>query len=176
MKKEATLKIGDKLYKYVVLKGIFEYTVISIREYTNQSESKQGGIAQYVHYVVRCSQCLDHAPCEVLIVDADTGETYNYVGMLNGYGDDDDEQEEYSRTSNEWYWHGGPDEPFFRTVSKAKEHAYERNLRHLKDDLKAARDKATRIETDIVKCIEAMHGSNLTAKQLDDKKKKALAL
>lgn len=100
------LKIGDKLYKYVILHGAFCYEVYEVRENKDS-----------ITYALRCEMCKDHEPCEILIAQDDNKDRYKYVMMLN-----DDE-------FNQYYWHTSDDEYYYSDKKKALKLAYEKRVK-----------------------------------------------
>lgn len=88
-KTKIDLKIGDKIYKYIWSKGAFTYEVFGVREYGNVTQ-----------YEVRCKDCNDHQPCELLVVQDGQYNRLNYVTMLNNDGEEDTDQS---------YYHNGTD-------------------------------------------------------------------
>ena len=79
------LNIGDTLYKYVSLRGIFKYIVIGIRSYK-----------EYTEYEIQCKECKDHEDCELVVIQVDNQNKFQYVSMINNNKDDEKEQ---------YYWH-----------------------------------------------------------------------
>ncbi len=78
------LNISDKLYRAITYTGIFEYTVIGIRERENSSQ-----------YEVRCETCRDHKNCELLIAYNDYDKLI-HIEMLN-------EDEELCKAQRLWH-------------------------------------------------------------------------
>ena len=72
------LNIGDSLYRYVVLGGIFHYIVIGKREYADD-----------VQYEVECQTCNHGYKCVVLVAYDD----YGRLMTVRALSDDDGERQ-----------------------------------------------------------------------------------
>jgi len=92
------LSRGDHLFKYVTMRGIFEYKVVGVRVYENLEQ-----------YEIECKDCKDHKPCRLLIVQVDNVPKFRYVAMLN----EEDENQQH-------YWHDDPNKYFHTNKKECK--------------------------------------------------------
>lgn len=65
------LKIDDKLYKYVSLRGIFTYKVIGITQYRDNE-----------HYIVECANC-NSDKCRIIIAQYEDKDFFKYIQMVS---------------------------------------------------------------------------------------------
>ena len=122
------LKIGDKLYRYVEVGGIFTYTIIGLR------------ISEFeTAYEARCETCTHGWKCEMVIGNSDDKLVYRY--MIN---DDEDNRQNY--------WHNDKTQ-FHQDVNLAKIDAYNNQNKYwsekinkLEEALKIARDEKKKVD------------------------------
>jgi len=107
------LVLGDKLYRYVHLGGMFEYTVIEIR--------KREGEPQQI--VARCESCHHGWHCQVLLAQNSMGDII-CVALLN---DDED------NSQGCWHTQGEHDYVFRRTKRESFIDVYTRNIKLLQE-------------------------------------------
>lgn len=125
MKKENIIStnIGDILYKYVTLKGIFTYKVIGKREYKDN-----------VQYEVECQQCRDHLPCHVLVTQVDNKPCFQYVSMV----DEDEDYEQY-------YWNTSVNtfktEYYFKSLKDCKIDLGKGNIKNIEKEIEELEEK-----------------------------------
>jgi hypothetical protein len=123
------LKLGDKLYRYVEVGGVFTYTVIALR--VTEFETA---------YEVRCETCTHGWKCEMVIGNSDGNLVYRF--MTN---DDED-------SNRQNYWHN--DRTVFHTdINLAKIDAYKNQNKYwaekiskLEDALKLAKEERKKVD------------------------------
>lgn len=119
------LKIGDELFRYVEMSGIWKFIVKGVRQYESDFQ-----------YEIESQSCSHGWKCMLLIGLNDYGKL-TYISMLNN--DDDDRQE---------YWHVGKFH-FYPTAKEAKVEAHEHYLSEYKDKLRKAKESVSSIEKTI---------------------------
>ena len=107
------MKIGDKLYRYVDVGGVFEYEVIGIRQYESGNQIE-----------VRCNTCNHGWKCEVLVAMNDYGKLIS-IQMLND-----------RECDSQKCWHSQDKFHFWKTSSEAKKEKYADMIKTIKDDIK----------------------------------------
>lgn len=90
------LKIGDHLYRYVGIGKIFDFECIGFHQYKDNC-----------FYHMKCLNCSDHDPCEILVGFDLYGKRFNFIDSLNNRGKDYDEDDQR-------HWHSG-DERFYQS-------------------------------------------------------------
>lgn len=120
------LNIGDKLYRYVSLKGVFEYEVVGIRQYEKNN-----------HYELICKNCNHGQQCKVLVnADPVYKKAFKYIEMLNNDDIDDDVH------SFSWHYDGN----YFLSSEEALIYKSEKHLQWLKNILEDAENRVKRIK------------------------------
>ena len=114
------MKIGDKLYRYVDLGGVFEYEVIGIRSYSSGNQLE-----------VRCNSCSHGWKCEVLVAMND----YNKIVSIQMLNNDEDD--------NQRHWHCQEKFHFWKTPSEAKTEKLNDMINNLNQEIKKAEEVVT---------------------------------
>ncbi len=116
---EQALKIGDFLYRYVRCGGVFEYKVIGIRIYDDQTL-----------YELESQSCTHGWKCKILV--GGKIDQLRYVCMTN------DEEED-----TQHYWH--TDDTKFRKIKEEAEiDLINANLAIVKENIRTAEERVTR--------------------------------
>jgi len=130
------LKIGDELFKYQPLKGIWSYIVLGVRDYGDS-----------VLYEIECQACNDHEKCRILVAQNDNQKSFHYVSIVN----DDEEHEQY-------YWH--IQNEYYVSKNDCKRQAYkkeveykENRIKELEAQLKTVKDSLTELKLLIDGCV-----------------------
>jgi hypothetical protein len=110
------LKIGDKLYSYVMLKGVFSYDVIGVREYVDVKL-----------YEIECNMCSGHKQCKLLVSQNDNETSFKYISMI----DEDENNEQY-------YWHS--ESSFFTTSKECKRKYLKKLIEEKKKDIEKTKE------------------------------------
>lgn len=106
----SAIKIGDELFRYVEMGGIFRYVVIGVRSYEDS-----------VQLEVECQTCSHGWKCRLLVAQDDYGKIV-HVHMLNE--DEDDHQRHWHTNDGYHFWLSSQEaraESFKRAISRAKE-------------------------------------------------------
>lgn len=114
-KKISEYQIGDMLYRYVSMAGVFQYKVTGRRE--RESE---------VQLEVECQTCSHGYKCELLIAQDDYGHIV-HVHMLNE--DEDDRQR---------HWHTNDGFHFLPTSEEAKQEKLVKLISDASEDVRKA--------------------------------------
>lgn len=136
------LEIGDKLYRHVSMAGIWEYTVLGVRQYADNTQ-----------YEIRCEACTHGCEkCRLLIADNGKG-VYKYVALLNNNGSDDDD--DYS--DDQSYWHNCMKYSTFHTDKYlAHIECYKNMLYDAKNDVLEAKKALKYKEDALAKLTDAL--------------------
>ena len=125
------MKIGDRLYKRVALAGIFSYVCYEVRRQEKATL-----------YAVRCEQCRDHEPCELLVTKIPKQNAYKYVCMLN-----EDVDEDYCTSQRQWHEQmDDRDSVYYTTKARAIEWALKNSLDFYEAENKKHEDAIKRNE------------------------------
>lgn len=128
------LKIGDKLYRHVVMSGVWEYVVIGLREYKDSTL-----------YEVESQACTHGYKCVLLVAENEKGQ-FKYVSLVN-YDADDDQS----------YWHNDKQyNTFWRNKGLAHKECYETLLRESKDKIVTVKKQLAYLEEHDAKLTEAL--------------------
>lgn len=131
--KRIHLNIGDSVYKYIPLRGVWDYVVKGKREYEATTL-----------YEVEAQTCRDHEPCRVLITQVDNCAYFEYVGMANN-SDIEEDENGYSKPE-QYYWHITDNKyKFFTTKNKCLKFAHERLRVDKLEDLEKAKQNVRNI-------------------------------
>ena len=88
--------IGDSLFRYVEMGGLFEFKVIGIRVYGPGEQT-----ARDTQLEVEAQSCAHGWKCRVLVAQDDYGKLVS-IGMLN---EDEDDPQRYWHTQGEYYFY-----------------------------------------------------------------------
>lgn len=110
-------KIGDELFRYVEMAGVFRYVVTGRREYQDE-----------VQLEVECKTCSHGWQCQLLLAQNDYGKVIA-VHMLN-----EDEDEPQRR------WHGNEGFHFWPSVEQAKQEGLQKILRNRNEGVRRAEE------------------------------------
>lgn len=100
------MKIGDELFRYIVMGGIHRFIVLGVRQYEDSEQ-----------YEIEDQNCAHGWKCRLLVARNDYGKLHA-IHMLNE--DEDDRQR---------HWHTNDGFHFWPTVGEAKAEAYRDALR-----------------------------------------------
>jgi len=111
------IRIGDELFRYVELGGIFRYVVYGIRQYEDGDQ-----------YEVECQTCSHGERCRLLIARDDYGRLI-HIHMLN---EDEDLCDEHR------CWHTNDGYHFWPTFGQAKEESFKRAIEKAEESVSEA--------------------------------------
>lgn len=111
-------KIGDELFRYVEMAGVFRYVVTGRREYQEE-----------VQLEVECKTCRHGWQCQLLLAQNDYGKVVA-VHMLN---EDEDEPQRG--------WHGNEGFHFWPTVEQCKAEGLQKALRNRIESVRVAQER-----------------------------------
>ena len=119
------LNIGDSLYRYVVMGGMFHYIVIGKREYPDD-----------VQYEVECQTCSHGYKCIVLIAYDDHGRLKTVRTLNDGDGD------------RQYMWHINDESCFHyrRTKAEAGQDYFDQRIKDADEEIKKAQRTIERME------------------------------
>lgn len=111
-------KIGDELFRYVEMAGVFQYVVLGRREYQEE-----------VQLEVECKTCSHGWQCRLLLAQDDHGRIVA-VHMLN---EDEDEPQRN--------WHRNEGFHFWPTVDQARAEGLQKILRNRQESVRTAQER-----------------------------------
>lgn len=128
-------KIGDKLFRYVNLGGVFEYVVEGIRSYKEAIELE-----------VKCLSCTHGWKCEILVGQNDYQQIFS-IHMLN-------ENEENPQK----YWHTNDQFHFWPTKEEAREESLRYFVAQKKDKVAQLEKQLATAQKELVEMQTAIEG------------------
>lgn len=128
-------KIGDELFRYVEMAGVFRYVVTGRREYQEE-----------VQLEVECKTCSHGWQCQLLLAQNDYGKVVA-VHMLN-----EDEEDPQRR------WHGNEGFHFWPTVEQCKAEALQKALINRKEGVRLAQERLTAAEKSLAEIKALVDG------------------
>lgn len=87
--------VGDSMFRYVAMGGVFEFKVIGVRRYGDQKET------QSTQLEVESQSCNHGWKCQLLVAQDDYGRLVS-IGMLN---EDESEPQKYWHTQDEYHFY-----------------------------------------------------------------------
>ncbi len=120
MKKISEYQIGDELYRYVNMAGVFKYEVIGRREYSGE-----------VQLEVEAKTCSHGWQCRLLLASDDKGRIV-FVHMLNN-GESEDQS----------YWHTNDGFHFWPTSEQAKQQKLDQLIAEAQNEISKAEEVLT---------------------------------
>ena len=111
-------KIGDELFRYVVMGGIFRFIVPGVRQYEDGNQIE-----------VECQTCSHGWKCRLLLAQTDYGKI-DSVHMLNE--DEDDRQR---------HWHSNDGYHFWPTKKEARAQGYQKAIDRKNEEVRQAEDR-----------------------------------
>lgn len=130
MSKVNEISVGDILYRWVEMSGIWKYKVIAKK------------FAEYGNFLeIESLQCNHGFNCQLLITDGDYGKLV-YVHMLNH--DDEDDQRAWHGDFNRKYH-------FFVNEADAKKEAYVVYISQYKESVQNLKDRLAQEEKNLLK-------------------------
>jgi len=128
-------KIGDELFRYVEMAGVFRYVVTGRREYQ-----------QEVQLEVECKTCSHGWQCQLLLAQSDYGKVVA-VHMLN---EDEDEPQRS--------WHGNEGFHFWPTVEQCKAEGLQKALVNRKEAVRIAQERLDSAKKSLAEIQALMDG------------------